>query len=293
VKVLIVGAGRMGSQIGCEYALGGHTVDFLAPHPEPARERVRAALDLAHHVGVPGDYGRTVAAMAVSDQPGEEYDLMVESVPEDMELKVNVLRPLAAANPSAIVASNTSSLSVTELGRAIDASSRTLGTHYWDPPLLMRPVELVATERTDPAVVGRMAVVLGELGKRPVTVNRDVPGFAWNRLQAAILREALWIVENGVATAEAVDLIIREGLARRWRHVGPFETVGIGGIATWRRIGENVLPALSTATVFNGLEEWLPTDAEALAAARARRDAALAAEMIAEAQDAVPVRAPV
>jgi 3-hydroxybutyryl-CoA dehydrogenase len=285
LQIHVIGCGRMGSQIGLEYAIAGHMVAFTAPHPAPAIKRVKTAIDLAARIGLAVD-GEAVAAwdrMTIDTDPHPDCDLVIESVPEDFELKVEVLRPVAERCPDAIIATNTSSLSISALGSAIGATERTLGTHYWDPPLLMPLVEVIAGEQTAPETVARVSDILESLGKRPVTVARDVPGFAWNRLQLAVLREALWLVENDLTTPETVDAIMREGLARRWRHVGPFETARLGGVATWRRIGENILPALSTATFLESLERWLPhADEQTVADARARRDAALASDLVAD-----------
>ena len=103
---------------------------------------------------------------------------------------------------------------MTELAERVGTPARTLGTHYWNPPLLMPLVEVVAGERTDPGAVGRVAETLRALGKRPVSC-RDVPGFVWNWLQMAVLREAVSLCERGVASPETVDEILTYGLARR------------------------------------------------------------------------------
>ncbi len=270
----------MGSQIGCEYAIGGHTVTFAARDPVAARRRVDDALELAERLELlsahPLDEVRSRTTVAAELEL--TCDLAVESLPEDLPLKVAQLRPVAAASPGAVLATNTSSLSIGDLGAALDAPERTIGTHYWNPPLLMPLVEVIAgSARAD--VVERTLSALTALGKRPVLVEQDVPGFVWNRLQLAVMREALWLVENGVVSPETVDLVVRDGLARRWRHVGPFEAAALGGADTWRRIGANLLPVLSDAADLDGLERWLSQDAEALKAVRERRDAALAAEL--------------
>ncbi len=275
MKVLVVGVGRMGSQIGCEYLAGGHDVVFLARDQMAAHARVRVALALASRAGRPHANAAPAPDVRSVLEPGEHVDLLVESLPEDFALKVAVLAPLATASPSALVASNTSSLSIGALGDAIGAAPRTLGTHYWNPPLLMPLVEVVAGPLTATAAVGRVCDLLVALGKRPVRVERDVPGFVWNRLQLAVMREALWLVEQGVATPATVDEIVREGLARRWRTVGPFAAAALGGAETWRRIGENILPALSRAENLESLERFLPDDAQELASMRERRDDAL------------------
>ena len=168
-------------------------------------------------------------------------------MPEDLALKGEVLTPIAARFPAAVIASNTSSLSIGEIGEACGAPERTVGTHYWNPPLLMPLVEVIAGPLSRPEAVELARAAVASCGKRPVLVQRDVPGFIWNRLQHALLREALWIVDNGVATPEAVDEVVRFGNARRWEHVGPFAAAALGGIGTWQRVAGELFPVLSNA----------------------------------------------
>ena len=200
---------------------------------------------------------------------------MVESVPENIGVKAAVLEVLARRLPGAAIASNTSTIPLTELGDAIDAPERMVGTHYWNPPLLMPLVEIVAGEGTSRETLETVSALLVALGKEPVHVARDVPGFIWNRLQAALLRESLWLVREGVATPETVDRVVRSGLARRYRYTGPFETVALGGLDSWSRVAENLFPQLSNATRAEGLEQRLVYDDETLEAARVRRDRGL------------------
>src|SRR5207244_1763533 len=168
-----------------------------------AKRRVEAALQLVDEHGL----GQTAPAR---DRLGVTTDLLsavacdlaVESVPEELELKARLLREVAAASPAAILASNTSSIPISELGAAVGAPERVVGTHYLNPPLLMPPVEVVAGEHTDPAVVATVVETLEALGKQPVLVRRDVPGFVWNRLQFALLRECVWLVDHGVASTD-------------------------------------------------------------------------------------------
>ena len=128
------------------------------------------------------------------------------------------------------LASNTSSLSIGRLGGWAGASKRMLGTHYWNPPLLMPLVEVVAGPETGPALIEQVMELLRELGKRPVAVERDVDGFVWNRLQLALLRRRSGSSSRKVASPEVVDEIVRDGLARRWRYTGPFATAAaLGG----------------------------------------------------------------
>lgn len=284
MRVLVLGAGLMGAQIGCEYALGGHDVTLTARRIELVEERVERTLETARRHGLFGeaslDQARARVEVAADPHHGG-WDVVVESVPEDLELKGRLLRPYSDASPEAVLASNASSLSITALGDAAGAPERTVGTHYWNPPLLMPLVEVVPGERTDPAVVARVRAVLEGLGKRPILVERDVPGFIWNRLQFALLRECVWLVENGVASADAVDEVVRHGNARRWRHVGPFAAVALGGIETWNRAGENLVAQLSRAERLPDLRRFVRDPGELREVAE-RRDRALAQELVAE-----------
>src|SRR5262249_7139869 len=160
-----------------------------------------------------------------------EPQLIVESLPEDLALKTSVLGPLAERHPGATIATNTSSISIGALGEAAGIAERIVGTHYWNPPLLMPLVEIVARPQTPLALRDRTIELLRAIGKRPVVLEREVDGLLWNRLQLAVLRESLWLVEQGIATPETLDEVMRDGLARRWRLTGPFETVGLGGAA--------------------------------------------------------------
>jgi 3-hydroxybutyryl-CoA dehydrogenase len=286
-RVLVAGAGLMGAQIGCEYALGGHSTAFLVRDAGRSRARVAAAFALAVEAGIVPEAVAADAAAGVTffdtlDAVDPATGLVVESIPEDLAVKATLLREVAARLPHAVIASNTSSIPLTELGTAIEAPERTLGTHYWNPPILMPLVEVVAGERTSPEAVERVCEVLKALGKEPVLVERDVPGFIWNRLQAAMLRESLWLVEQGVASPETVDRIVRSGLARRYRYTGPFETVALGGLDSWTRVTANLFPQLSNATRAEAIGRWLSLEGEALEAVRARRDRGLAAEIARE-----------
>ncbi|MBA3450684.1 MAG: 3-hydroxyacyl-CoA dehydrogenase family protein, partial [Chloroflexia bacterium] len=204
--------------------------------------------------------------------------IIVESVVEELGEKQTALAPIVARNAEAIVASNTSSIPITAIGAAIGAGERTIGAHYWNPPLLMPMVEIIRGDETGDEVVAAMTATLRDLGKRPVLVDRDVQGFAWNRLQLALLREAVWLVENGVASPGTVDEIVRDGLARRWRYTGPFQTAALGGAGTFERVANLLWPALSDATSLHDLRQWLDESPETTGPLRERRDQGLAAD---------------
>jgi 3-hydroxybutyryl-CoA dehydrogenase len=284
MRILIAGPGLMGSQIGVEYALGGHAVTFLARDAEKARQRIESAWQTAALVNrwpeeafLEGPQQiEIVTELAAVEGP---VDLMLESVVEDAEAKAVVLREAAERFPMAMLASNTSSISIGRLGELSGAPERTIGNHYWNPPLLMPLVEVISGPESDPEVVQRSVELIASVGKRPVVIEKDVDGFVWNRLQLALLREAVWIVENGVASPGVVDEIVRDGLARRWRYTGPFETAALGGPDTFTRVANNLWPVLSNATEVKDLRRWLIDDPGILGEIKATRDEGLRREL--------------
>lgn len=286
MKIVLLGPGLMGSQIACEYALGGHEIVVLARRPDVAGERIERGFSTArvHGLANPEDVAAARKRMTIAEETNgsDGARIIVESVVEDLVEKKEALLPVVARNPDAIVASNTSSIPITAIGAAIGAGERTVGAHYWNPPLLMPMVEIIRGDETAEDVVTEMTATLRALGKRPVLVDRDMQGFAWNRLQLALLREAVWLVENGVASPATVDEIVRDGLARRWRYTGPFQTAALGGAATFERVANLLWPALSQATSLQDLRRWLDESPETTGPLRERRDRGLATDMRAD-----------
>jgi 3-hydroxybutyryl-CoA dehydrogenase len=286
MKIALIGPGLMGAQIACEYALGDHEVVILARRVGAAEERLARswATALEHGLATADEIAdaqqRILLTTDVAQTAGAE--IIVESVTEDLDEKAGAVKPLLALSPAAIVASNTSSIPITAIGEAVGAPEQTVGAHYWNPPLLMPLVEIIRGEATSDATVETIETTVRGLGKRPVRIDRDVAGFVWNRLQLALLREAVWIVEQGVASPSVVDEIVRDGLARRWRYTGPFQTAALGGAATFERIAGNLWPVLSQASSVEDLRQWLDETPDTTQPLRERRDAGLAADLRAD-----------
>ncbi len=256
--VMVVGAGRMGVQIGIEYAMAGFQVRLVARDLASLEARLSHAIEQWGEL-LPRDkpaLDRSAERIAVTNQVEKRqgrFEIIAESLPEDLDVKASVLRPLVAVHPEAIVATNTSSLDIGLLGKAIDAPTRVIGVHYLNPPYLNPLVEVIPGNATTPDITERMLGVVRELGKQPILVRQGVPGFAWNRLQFALLREAVHLVESGVVTAAEVDLIMRLGLGRRWRAVGPFKSVVLGGVDTFVAAAPRILESLSDSDRLDGL----------------------------------------
>jgi 3-hydroxybutyryl-CoA dehydrogenase len=239
------------------------------------RRRLEAAVPVAVASGRRVPDGLIDEVALVSD-PGKarEYAVVAESLPEDLDLKVELLRLATAGSPDAVVLSNTSSLRIAAIASRAGLEGRVVGAHYWNPPLLMPLVELVAPEGTE-ELAQWAASLLCALGKRPVRV-KDVPGFAWNRLQFSLLREAAALTRDGIISARDLDVVVREGLAPRWSLVGPFESMVLGGVGTFERIADNLYPVLATDQAAGDLAVNGYLEGQELAAREEARDEALA-----------------
>ena len=257
-EVMVIGAGRMGVQIGIEYAMADFQVRLVARDLDSLTSRLGRAMkqwgDLLPRDKLALD--RSAGRLEVTNQVGDAHEgieIIVESLPEDLDIKASVLRPLVITHPGAIIATNTSSLDIGSLGEALGAPARVIGVHYLNPPYLNPLVEVIPGLATSPDTTDHMLGVVKALGKQPIMVRKAVPGFAWNRLQFALLREAVHLVASGVVTASEIDLIMQLGLGRRWRAVGPLKSVVLGGVDTFVSAAPRILESLSDLDQLDGL----------------------------------------
>ena len=173
---------------------------------------------------------------------------MIEAIPEKLELKQKLFAEVEDyAHPDCILASNTSVIPITAIGEKLEDKSRMIGTHWWNPPYLIPLVEVVQTVHTSPEVVRTCMDLFTRIGKTPVHVKKDVPGFVANRLQHALWREAIHIVEAGICDAETVDLCIKNSFGLRLSVLAPLENADLVGMELTEDIHRVILPDLSTA----------------------------------------------
>jgi len=183
------------------------------------------------------------------DKAVSQADYIVEAVVEDLEAKLILLRELNKNCPAhAILTSTTSSYCVRDMAVALNHPERFLVTHFWNPPYIIPVVEVMPGEVTSPEVVETTYKLLEKVGKYPVMVNKDVPGFVGNRLQHALRREAISIVAKGIASPEDVDLIAKFSFGLRLPVVGPLETIDLGGLDLTQAIQTYLLPELERST---------------------------------------------
>jgi 3-hydroxybutyryl-CoA dehydrogenase len=175
--------------------------------------------------------------------------MVVEAAPEDLELKRGIFAELAeVADGDAILASNTSVIRVGEIAAGQAAANRIVGTHWWNPPYLVPLVEVIEHGATDQGVVARTMTMLTAAGKTPVHVRRDIPGFVGNRLQHAMWREALALLDAGVCDPETIDTVVRSGFGARLAAIGPIENADLVGLDLTEAIHTYLLPHLDAST---------------------------------------------
>jgi len=173
--------------------------------------------------------------------------VVFEAAPEKMDLKRQIFAEIEAHAPeTAILASNTSVMPITEIMRDLRLKNRALGTHWWNPPHIIPLVEVIRTEWTDTKSMDAMVDLLEGAGKTPVRVEQDVPGFIGNRLQHALWREAISLVEKGICDAESVDTVIKSCFGRRLSVLGPLENADLVGTDLTLDIHNTVLADLES-----------------------------------------------
>ena len=256
-RIAVIGAGLMGHGIaqifaGKEWRVSLTDVDeailskavqgiranltFLAQNGIGALEDVEPALDRI----------RTTLSL---EEAAADADFVIEAIAERLDLKQGLFSRLDTMCPSkTILATNTSVMSITEIASKSKNRARIVGTHFWNPPYLVPLVEVVPGNDTVPEVVDSTYDVLKKVGKHPVKVRRDVPGFVGNRLQHALWREAISIVDQGIADAATVDEVIKNSFGIRLPVLGPLETADMVGLDLTLQIHDYILRHLDRST---------------------------------------------
>ena len=294
-RVAVAGTGMMGPGIAAIFALAGCEATIVSRTNENAARgvaRARALIDqlVANHLVEPPQ-GKAAQPRLVGSTDTEgvtrSAELFVESIAENLAVKQDYFARLDRAAPDTILCSNTSGISITQIAAKCAKPERVLTTHFWNPPHLMPLVEVVMGNATDATIAQGVVEFLRAAGKVPVLVRKDRPGQLGNRFHNALIRECISIVEEGIATAEDVDLAIKTGMGLRFPVYGVFEHVDLVGLDLAQAVQDYVLPDLSAiqgagallrdkvakgevgARAGKGFLEWTPQKAEQV---RERRD---------------------
>ncbi len=233
-SVGIVGAGLMGRRLAGLVASAGIAVTLVEPVPEVLASGLAAARAMAPQ--------GTIVGTASIDEGVASSSFVIEAIVEDLATKQVLFAEMADVNADAVLCSNSSVLPISEISRSVKDGSRCIGTHFWNPPDLIPIVEVVRGKRTSESTVDRTVAFLAGIGKLPVRVERDVPGFVGNRLQHALWREAIDLVATGVCDAETVDLVVKNTIGLRLGQMGPIENADYVGLDLTLAIHEAVLP---------------------------------------------------
>ena len=254
--VLLAGSGVMGISFAQIFARNGYEV-ILYDISEDALKR--AERELASGLETQAEQGRFPAEeipkilgrIKLTDEKRwfAEADFILEAIVEKMDIKHVFWEEVSAlAKPEAILATNTSGLSVTEIARAVKDPARFAGMHWVNPPHLVPLVEVIAGEESSQEVVDEIFALAELIGQKPIRVYKDPPGFILNRLQYAVIREACNCVQQGYASIEDVDKVMKNGLGMRYACIGPFETMDLGNLETFFNVSSYMMKELSNDT---------------------------------------------
>lgn len=243
--VAIIGGGTMGVDIAAGFAACGWIAHIVNPDDEMLKslpQRLETALHALGHALAAEHF---VISNRLESLPWPRIDIVIEAIPEKLDLKRKVFSQLEyLARPDIPLCSNSSAIPIGQIGAGLATRKRMVGTHYFMPAHLVPAVEVVCSKDTEKTVADRVSAILKSVGKVPVRVNLDIPGFLANRMQHALSREALSLVERGIATPEDVDNAVRYGFGFRYIAAGPLLQRDHAGLDIHNAAGSTIYPDL-------------------------------------------------
>ncbi len=253
--VAVIGNGIVGHGVAQVFAAAGKTVQMIGRSQaslDRAMTRIRESLTqfVAHGLiaSAAADAALHRIAASTSLEAAAGAQLVVEAVTEDLALKHGIFEKLDHLCPPPAVLASSSGQPASRLVARVRHRGRVVAAHFWNPPQLVPLVEVCAGPETDPDVVPWLCDVLRGAGKQPVVLDREIDGFLGNRLQFALLREALALWASGIASAGAIDLAVKASFGRRLAVTGPLESADIGGLDTMHAFAKFLFPSLDTAS---------------------------------------------
>jgi 3-hydroxyacyl-CoA dehydrogenase len=246
-RVAVIGTGTMGpgiAQVLAQHEIEVQIFDIDPEQLKRARETLGANLSLVEQAGMLSDTRAVEIQNRIQDAASLadavlNADLVLEVIPEVMDLKTRLLSELdEICGPDTILASNTSGLSITKMAQATRRPEKVVGMHWWNPPIIIPVIEIVKGEFTSEDVLQTIDNLIRKIGKVPVLVKKDVPGFLGNRLQYALMREAIALLNEGVASAEDIDTMVKAGIGFKFPIMGPLETIDMAGLDIYYRVSQ-------------------------------------------------------
>ena len=256
-SISVLGAGIMGHGIAQSFLMGGYPVmlyDIQESILENAKDHIEKNLglfsqsDLIEKKDIELSFQRLSTTVDLR-YAVEESDFIVEAVPEDLSLKQDLFEQVESfCRKDAIIASNTSSLTMGEIGVRVKNRERLVVTHWFNPPHIVPTVEVVKSKWTSEETLNTAYRLLAKIKKMPVKIRQELPGFIVNRIQMALAREVLDLYEKGVASAEDIDKAVKGSIGFRLASIGPLLTMDLGGVKLWLAVFENLLPQIQSST---------------------------------------------
>lgn len=255
-RLAVIGNGIIGHGISQVFAVAGYDVILIGRNSDSlqkAIENIQASLSKfeAHGLMTPQAAQQAVKRIVITTDLNRaaEAQLVIEAVTEDLPLKHDLFEKLDNICPPPVVLASSSGQPASNLTVRVKHRERVIATHFWYPPQLIPLVEVCASPETASNIVPWVCDVLRGVGKTPVVINREIPGFIGNRLQFALLREAWQLWASGVASAEAIDAVVKNSFGRRLAVTGPLESADVGGLDTFYAFAAFMFPELDTSRV--------------------------------------------
>ena len=296
LNIVVIGAGMMGSGIAAGFHAQGCEVALLLRDAAQCEAVTQQVLSLSREIGAARPPGSlTVKPMQAMDSPGQwqGVSLVIETVKEDLAIKQRLFEWLASRVPAGVpIGSNSSGFPISRIAAGLPTRSRMFGMHYFMPAHLVPLVEVVLGADSDPELAQRVCAMFTATAKKPVLVKRDIAGFLANRIQHALMREVLSLVDSGIASPADIDLAVRYSFGFRYAAIGPIMQKEMSGWDTNANAAREIFPTLSnTAEVPECIERlvaqgklgmksgegffaWTPETAQAARAAYNERLAA-------------------
>lgn len=247
-RALVLGGGTMGVGIIAMFLAGGWKVDVVSRSASTREGLPAAAARALQTMDKSADVSNLSTYATLAEALWPEIAIAVETVTEDLPLKQKLFAEMEAlARADCALASNSSSFPISEIGKELKTQNRMMGLHFFMPAHLIPLVEVVRSVHTDVALAEKVGDFMRSLGKRPVQVKRDVIGFLGNRIQGALMREALWLIEQGVASPEDVDATVRLSFGFRYAAAGPIVQKEHSGWDTTCAVAKIIYPDLCNA----------------------------------------------
>lgn len=253
-KIAVIGAGVMGRNIAISFAQSGYSVklfDIKSEAISNALQAIEKNLLVLVNENLISEVDKAETLKNIQGNTDLEEtivdsDFIIEAIAEVLEVKQKFYKSIESfVKEKVIIASNTSTIPISSLAKGLRFADRMVITHFFNPAHIVPLVEVVAHDKTSKEVINDTLAILRKCGKEPILLKKEIPGFIANRLQAALVREALYLLDEGIADGRDIDKAITEGPGIRWAFNGPIKIADLGGLDIWEKVLDNITPTLS------------------------------------------------